>query len=170
LYWIGLYESTHVKKWEWFFHVDLTHSICYGTKRFVGGGEYLASWRTSSPDDDVNEPTVTVAGSLFALHGTLTITALCTLPVFLLGHFVSHVSLDIWLVVYVLFTACVHSFWLGVGLMVHAITSNVDGLLYRPDDCEQRHELGNTRRNFLKSMDLVPLLQSTMVSTIRSVL
>ncbi|KAI0247225.1 hypothetical protein BJV78DRAFT_953998 [Lactifluus subvellereus] len=43
LYWIGLYESVDAKTWEWFFHVDLAHSISYSAKRFIGGGEYLAS-------------------------------------------------------------------------------------------------------------------------------
>ncbi|KAI0252316.1 hypothetical protein BJV78DRAFT_370620 [Lactifluus subvellereus] len=90
LYWIGLYESIDAKSWEWFFHVDLAHSISYSAKRFIGG----------------------VAGVLFALHGTLTITALSSLPVFLLAHFVSHVSLDIWLAAHICLTSCVLFFWL----------------------------------------------------------
>lgn len=39
LYWIGLYEPLHLKKWEWFFQVDLTRAICYCFLRFIGGGE-----------------------------------------------------------------------------------------------------------------------------------
>jgi hypothetical protein len=111
-----------------------------------------------------------VVGVLFSLPGTLTITALSSLPVFLLGHFVSHVSLEVWLVVYILFTACIHFFWLGVGLMVHAIASKLDGLFYRPGEYELRHELGSMRRNFSKCTDLVALLQSNMVSAIHCLL
>ncbi|KAH9961430.1 hypothetical protein BGW80DRAFT_894715 [Lactifluus volemus] len=89
LYWIGQYESTDTS-WEWFFHIDLTYSICYGAKRFVGG----------------------VAGVLFVFRGTPTITALSSIPVALLAHFVSHIPLDVWLAVYIVLTACVNTVWL----------------------------------------------------------
>jgi hypothetical protein len=56
----------------------------------------------------------TVAGVLFALHGTLTITALSNIPVVLLAHFVSHIPLDVWLAVYIGLTTCVHLVWLRV--------------------------------------------------------
>lgn len=50
-----------------------------------------------------------------------------SVPVFLLAHFLPRVSLDLWLGVYVLFTVCVHLAWLRVSLIVHVITSTVDG-------------------------------------------
>jgi len=90
LYWIGLYEATCSKKWEWFFQVDLTPAICYSFLRFVGG----------------------VLGVIFALQGTLAITSLCSIPIFLLAHFIPRLSLDICLVVYICFTLCVHYFWM----------------------------------------------------------
>jgi hypothetical protein len=112
----------------------------------------------------------TVAGVLFALNGTLTITALSSLPVFLLAHFVSQVSLDTWMAVYVALTACVHFFWLRVSILVHATASKVDGIIYRLGNFGQEHELGNMWWHFSKSMDLVPLLQSNTVSATRSLL
>ena len=76
---------------------------------------------------DANKQMPTVVGVLFALHGTLTITALSSLPVFLLAHFVSHVSREVWLAVYICLTSCVHFFWLRVSLMMHAIALKIDG-------------------------------------------
>ena len=38
LYWIGLYEVQHSRKWEWFFQDDLAPAIIYCTKRAVGAG------------------------------------------------------------------------------------------------------------------------------------
>ncbi|KAH9068041.1 hypothetical protein EDB83DRAFT_675496 [Lactarius deliciosus] len=69
--------------------VDLAPRIGYCTKRVVGG----------------------VVGVLFCLRGTLAITSLGSLPVFLLSHFVSHVPLDVWLGVYIGFTECAHFLW-----------------------------------------------------------
>jgi len=89
LYWIGLYEQQDAQKWEWFFQVDLAPAIGYCAKRVIGG----------------------VMGVLFSLRGTLMITSLSSLPVFLLAHFVSHVPLDAWLGVYVGFTVCAHLLW-----------------------------------------------------------
>ncbi|KAI0298129.1 hypothetical protein B0F90DRAFT_830869 [Multifurca ochricompacta] len=89
LYWIGLYETADVKNWEWFFHIDLTPAIIYSFKRFVGG----------------------VFGVIFALHGTLTVTSLSSLPFFLLAYLVPRVSLNVWSVVYVCFAICVQFFW-----------------------------------------------------------
>ncbi|KAI9435757.1 hypothetical protein H4582DRAFT_1968557 [Lactarius indigo] len=89
LYWIGLYEQENAKKWGWFFQVDLAPGIGYCAKRVVGG----------------------VMGILFSLRGTLAITSLSSLPVFLLAHFVSHVPVDAWLGVYVGFTICAQFLW-----------------------------------------------------------
>ncbi|KAI9459827.1 hypothetical protein F5148DRAFT_274400 [Russula earlei] len=89
LYWIGLYESECTERWDWFFRVDLAHAIGYCLKRFGGG----------------------LVGVLFALQGTLTITSLSCLPVFILAYFIPRVPLDIWLVIYVCFMACVHYAW-----------------------------------------------------------
>jgi hypothetical protein len=61
-------------------------------------------------------------GVLFALQGTLTITSLCSVPFFLLAHFIPHVSLDIWLVAYTWFTLCVHYFWMRVSVIVHLVS------------------------------------------------
>lgn len=90
LYWVGLYEAICSKKWEWFFHVDLTPTICYSFMRFVGG----------------------VLGVLFSLQGTLAITSLCSIPVFLFAHFIPRIALDIWLVVYICFTLGAHYSWM----------------------------------------------------------
>jgi hypothetical protein len=68
----------------------------------------------------------TVVGVLFSLRGTLAITSLSSLPVFLLAHVVSHVPLDAWLGVYVGFTVCVHFLWHWVGALVWVIACNVD--------------------------------------------
>lgn len=89
LYWIGLYEARHSRKWEWFFRIDLAPAICYFTKCIVGGA----------------------MGMLFSLRGTLAITSLSSLPVFLLAYFVSHVPLDAWLGIYVSFALCAHFLW-----------------------------------------------------------
>lgn len=89
LYWIGLYEQRNAKRWEWFYKVDLAPAIAYCTKRVFGG----------------------VMGVLFSLRGTLAITSLSSLPVFLLARFVSHVPLDAWFGVYVGVTVCAHFFW-----------------------------------------------------------
>lgn len=90
LYWVGLYESECSKKWEWFFQVDLTRAICYCVLRFMGG----------------------VLGVLFAIQGSLTITSLSSVPIFLLVYFLPGVSRDLWLGIYVMFTICVHLIWL----------------------------------------------------------
>ncbi|KAF8460710.1 hypothetical protein DFH94DRAFT_123393 [Russula ochroleuca] len=97
LYWIGLYEPVCSKKLEWFFQVDVTRAICYCYLCFTGG----------------------VIGVLFAIQGTLAITSLSSVPVFLLARFIPGVSLDLWLGVYVLFTVCVHLAWLRVSLIVY---------------------------------------------------
>jgi hypothetical protein len=66
-------------------------------------------------------------GMLFSLRGTLAITSLSSLPVFLLAYFVSHVPLDAWLGIYVSFALCAHFLWHTVGALVYPIVSNVDG-------------------------------------------
>jgi len=40
LYWIGLYEEVELARWGWFLHVDWAPAIGFGSKRFLGGGEY----------------------------------------------------------------------------------------------------------------------------------
>ena len=65
-------------------------------------------------------------GVLFSLRGTLVITSLSSLPVFLLAHVVPRIPLDAWLGVYVGFTVCVHFLWHWVGTLVWIITCNVD--------------------------------------------
>jgi len=90
LYWIGLYEPICPSNWEWFFQVDLIPAIRYCFLRFLGG----------------------VLGVLFTLQGTLAISSLSSIPIFLLAHFVPRVTLEIWLLVYICFTLCVHFFWL----------------------------------------------------------
>ncbi|KAN0127279.1 hypothetical protein V8E53_014883 [Lactarius tabidus] len=89
LYWIGLYEEKHTNKWEWFFRADLAPAIGYCTKRIVGGA----------------------MGVLFSLRGTLAITSLSSLPVFLLAHFFSHVPLDAWLGIYIGFALFALFLW-----------------------------------------------------------
>ncbi|KAH9001843.1 hypothetical protein EDB86DRAFT_404606 [Lactarius hatsudake] len=105
LYWIGLYEQRDAKKWEWFFQVDLAPGIGYYAKRVVGGA----------------------MGVLFSLRGTLAITSLSSLPVFLLAHFISHVPLDTWLGVYVGFSVCAHFLWHWVGSLTRRIRGRVWG-------------------------------------------
>jgi hypothetical protein len=68
------------------------------------------------PGIDARKNRCTVLGVLFALHGTLTVTSLCSLPVFLLAHCVPRVRFEVWLVVYVCFTVCVHFPWMKVSL------------------------------------------------------
>jgi len=90
LYWIGLYEPECSEKWEWFFQVDLTRAICYFVLRFMGG----------------------VLGVFFAIRGSLAITSLSSVPVFLFASFLPGVSRDLWLGIFVMFTICVHLTWL----------------------------------------------------------
>ena len=112
LYWIGLYEERDVKKWEWFFKVDLAPAIGYCTKRAVRGGQIFDSRVV------LVLMQITVMGVLFSLRGALAITSLSSLPVFLLAHFVSHVPLDAWLGIYVAFAICAQFLWHSVGAPV----------------------------------------------------
>ena len=63
-----------------------------------------------------------VTGVLFSFRGTLAVTSLSSLPVFLLANYVSQVPPDAWLGVYVAFTLCAHflSYWVGVLVSVIA--------------------------------------------------
>ena len=70
----------------------------------------------------------TVLGVLFALQGTLVITSLCSIPVFVLAHVIPRVSLDIWLVAYICFTLCVHYSWMRVSLIVRLVSFEVNAL------------------------------------------
>ena len=127
LYWVGLYEAICSKKWEWFFQVDLTPTICYSFLRFVGGGEYITLNTLALPVlTRANKSTV--LGALFALQGTLAITSLCSIPVFLLAHFIPRIVLDIWLVVYVCFTLGAHYSLMKVSLLVRLVPFKVDTL------------------------------------------
>ena len=125
LYWIGLYEEQHAKKWEWFFGADLTPAIGYCTTRIVGGSQHAHIY-----DSRVTLvlTRITVMGVLFSLRGTLAVSSLSSLPVFLLAYFVSHVPLDAWLGIYVAFALWAHFLWHSVGALVYAIVSNVDAL------------------------------------------
>ena len=125
LYWIGLYEERHAKKWEWFFRVDLTPSIGYCTTRVVGGGQHAHIYDSRVALVLIR---ITVIGALLSLRGTLAVTSLSSLPVFLLAYFVSHVPLDAWLGIYVAFALCAHFLWYSVGALVYAIIPNVDAL------------------------------------------
>ena len=125
LYWVGLYEERHAKKWEWFFRADLTSAIGYCTTRVVGGGQYAHIYDSRVTLVLIR---ITVLGVLFSLRGTLAVTSLSSLPVFLLSYFVSHVPLDAWLGIYVTFALCAHFLWHSVGTLVYAIVSNVDAL------------------------------------------
>jgi len=69
-----------------------------------------------------------VLGVLFTLHGTLTISSLSSIPLFLLAHLVPRVTLEIWLLVYICFTLCVHFSWLRVSLIIHLVTFEADVL------------------------------------------
>ena len=62
-------------------------------------------------------------GVLFSLRGTLAITSLSSLPVFILTHFVSHVPLDAWLGIYVGFSLCAHFLWHSVSTVAYSIAS-----------------------------------------------
>ncbi|KAH9956701.1 hypothetical protein BC827DRAFT_1229584 [Russula dissimulans] len=73
--------------------------VCYYFWRFVGG----------------------VICVLFALGGTLTITSLSSIPIFIIAHFVPRFHLNIWLLVYVCFMCFVHI----VRMLVNAITLRV---------------------------------------------
>ncbi|KAF8498225.1 hypothetical protein F5888DRAFT_232450 [Russula emetica] len=55
-----------------------------------------------------------VLGVLFAIRGSLAITSLSSIPVFLFSYFLPgvRVSRDLWLGIYVAFTICVHFTWL----------------------------------------------------------
>ena len=66
---------------------------------------------------------IAVLGVLFSLRGTLAITSLSSLPVFILAHFVSSVPLDAWLGIYVGFALCSHFLWHSVSSLVYAIPS-----------------------------------------------
>ncbi|KAN0136045.1 hypothetical protein V8E53_006206 [Lactarius tabidus] len=57
LYWIGLYEARDSTKWKWFFQVDLTSKIGYGSKRVVG--EAKASEDHNSSNISESTPPVT---------------------------------------------------------------------------------------------------------------
>ena len=131
LYWIGLYEPICSKKWEWFFQVDVTRAICYCYLRFTGGGEgplHLGGCSRSPVTLTVTDTGGIVIGVLFAIQGTLVVTSLSSVPIFLLAHFLPRISLDLWLGVYVLFTVCVHLAWSRVSLIVNVIASRFDGL------------------------------------------
>jgi hypothetical protein len=67
-------------------------------------------------------------GVLFSLRGTLAITSLSSLPVFLLAHFFSHVPLDAWLGIYIGFALFALFLWHSVGALAYAVAFNVDGL------------------------------------------
>jgi len=108
LYWIGLHETTHLRRWEWFFEVDLTPAICYSFLRFSGG----------------------VFGVLLAIEGTLAITSLCSFPVFLLAHIIPRVSIDIWLVVYVCLTVSVFVSWTRISLITRRLRGWARGRQY----------------------------------------
>lgn len=63
---------------------------------------------------------------LLSLRGTLAVTSLSSLPVYLLAYFVSHVPLNAWFGIYVAFALYAHILWHSVGALVFAIVSNVD--------------------------------------------
>jgi len=63
-------------------------------------------------------------GVLFALGGTLTITSLSSIPIFIVAHFVPRVHLNIWLLIYICFMGSVRRVWLA-NVIVHFIVSTV---------------------------------------------
>ncbi|KAH9068043.1 hypothetical protein EDB83DRAFT_675603 [Lactarius deliciosus] len=154
LYWIGLYEQRDAKKWEWFFQVDLAPGIDYYAKRVVGGGKHThISLVVCDTNIDANERTNEhkAMGVLFSLRGTLAITSLSSLPVFLLAHFISHVPLDAWLGVYVGFR-CLCALSLALG---------------RPDKLEDESGDGSVRWTLWKTTDLVHRLRNSMSGSAR---
>jgi hypothetical protein len=62
-----------------------------------------------------------VLGVFFAIRGSLAITSLSSVPVFLLAYFLPGVSLDLWLGIYVMFTFCVHLTRLRVSLFLPCV-------------------------------------------------
>ena len=103
-------------------------------------------------------------GILFALHETFSITSLSSNPVFLLAYFSPRISLDICLAVYICFTLFVHFSWMRVGLVIHLVSEGDPFTDCRRGDFGAVHGLGNTRRAFSKSTDLVHLFWNNMVS------
>lgn len=95
--------------------------------RFVGGGEYITLNTLALPVLTQAKKS-TVLGVLFSLQGTLAITSLCSIPVFLFSRFIPRIALDIWLVVYICFTLGAHYSWMKVSLIVHLVPFKVDAL------------------------------------------
>jgi hypothetical protein len=96
-------------------HLDACHHTSACTKHTFQPGLGAAGHRRTAPLIVAHSlANAAVAGVLLALHGTLTITPLSSIPVVLLAHFVSLISLDVWLVVYIGLTTCVHLVWLRV--------------------------------------------------------
>ena len=107
----------------------------------------------------------TVMGVLFSLHGTLVITSLSSLPVFLLAHYVSHVPLDAWLGVYAGFAVCAHFFWHWVCTLICVILLVNLNCSRRPDEFERESGHGSVRCALWMTTDLVHRLRSDTVGT-----
>jgi len=105
---LKLCEPICPKKWDWFFHLDLVPSICYCFWRFIGG----------------------VISVLLALGGTLTITSLSSIPIFIVAHFVPRVHLNIWLLIYICFMGCVHTVRMPVNALSRRVRKKRPAKLY----------------------------------------
>jgi hypothetical protein len=67
------------------------------------------------------DKTSAALGVLFAIRGSLVITSLSSVPVFLFAYLLQGVPRDLWLGIYVMFTICVHLTWLRVSLFVPCV-------------------------------------------------